>query len=224
MPQDQQPQRCRLVLIVPKQFGADRVGDLEAAVSAGDVASVILPQFDASEAVFQSLAESFVPVVQQAGGAAILAGDPRIALRAKADGIHVEAGGEALQELMAKNAGRLIVGAGGVKTRDEALALGELQPDYLFFGRFGYDTEPAPHRRNLALGQWWAEMVEIPCIVMAGNDIASIAAVADTGAEFVAVSAAIWQHPQGPAEAVRLANALLDEAASSFGPDVAHAD
>ena len=65
---------------------------------------------------------------------------------------------------------KMMVGAGGAKTRDDALELGEARPDYLFFGRFGYDNTPDPHPRNLTLGRWWAEMIEIPCIVLAGSD------------------------------------------------------
>ena len=59
---------------------------------------------------------------------------------------------------------KMLVGAGGIKTRDDALELGELRPDYVFFGRFGYDNKPEPHPRNLGLAAWWASMVEIPCI------------------------------------------------------------
>ena len=111
----------------------------------------------------------------------------------------------------------MMVGAGGAKTRDEALELGEERPDYMFFGRFGYDTKPEPHARNLALGAWWAEMIEIPCIVMAGSDLASVEAVAATGAEFVALSAAIFAEGADAKAAVAEANARLDRAAPRFG-------
>ena len=99
---------------------------------------------------------------------------------------------------------------------DDALELGEERPDYLFFGRFGYDNKPEPHPRNLALGAWWAEMIEIPCIVMGGLDIASVEEVAVTGAEFVALRQAVFQHPSGPALAVAEANAVLAEKAPRF--------
>ena len=102
------------------------------------------------------------------------------------------------------------------KTRDDALELGETRPDYIFFGRFGYDTKPEPHSRNLSLGQWWAEMIQIPCIVMAGSDLASVVAVAATGAEFVALSSAVYGDGVDPAAAVARANALLDDAAPRF--------
>jgi thiamine-phosphate pyrophosphorylase len=219
MSRQDEPQRCRIVLVVPEEFGPDDHARLEAALSGGDVASVILPQFDRPEADFQHLAEILTPIVQQAGAACILAGDSRIAMRVKADGIHVESGRRDLAEAVERHGGRLIVGAGGVKTRDEALGLGEAQPDYLFFGRFGYDTQAEPHPRNLTLARWWAEMIEIPCIVLGGSDIASVADVARSGAEFVALSQAVWACPDGPAEAVRRANAILDENAPSFMGD-----
>ncbi len=111
----------------------------------------------------------------------------------------------------------MMVGTGGAKTRDDALELGEERPDYIFFGRFGYDTKPEPHARNLALGAWWSEMIEIPCIVMAGADLASAEAVAATGAEFVALSAAVFSEGVDPAAAVAEANALLDRTAPRFG-------
>ena len=99
---------------------------------------------------------------------------------------------------------------------DAALELGEERPDYIFFGRFGYDTKPEPHARNLALGAWWAQMIEIPCIVMAGSEIASVAAVAATGAEFVALSAAVFADGVDAGAAVAEANALLDRTAQRF--------
>ena len=99
----------------------------------------------------------------------------------------------------------------------EALELGEERPDYLFFGRYGYDTKPDAHPRNLTLGAWWAEMIEIPCITMAGSDVSSVVAVAATGAEFVALSSAIFGEGTDATAAVARANALLDEHAPAFG-------
>lgn len=59
-------------------------------------------------------------------------------------------------------------------------------------------------------------MIEIPCIVMAGSDIASVEAVAATGVEFVALSSAVFGEGIDPREAVARANALLDETAPRF--------
>ncbi|RST88233.1 thiamine phosphate synthase [Aquibium carbonis] len=209
---DQSPNRCRLVLIAPDVAEPSvLVRLIETALSGGDVASVILPQFGLDDATFQKLAESVVPVIQARGAAVMIAGDTRVAARVKADGVHVEGKPPVLADAIDRLQDKMMVGAGGAKTRDDALDLGELRPDYMFFGRFGYDNTPAPHHRNLTLGAWWAEMIEVPCIVMAGSELASVAEVASTGVEFVAVSAAVFG-AEDPAAAVAEANRLLDEA------------
>jgi len=208
------PDRCRLVLIAPPGASPER---LAAAFAGGDVASLMLPRNGLDDAAFQVLAEKAVAAAQAAGVAAIVEGDTRIAGRVQADGIHVEAGKSELAETVERFHAKMAVGTGGAKTRDEALELGEQRPDYIFFGRFGYDTQAEPHPRNLNLGRWWAEMIEIPCIVMAGSDIASVATVAATGAEFVALSAAVYGEGVDPRDAVARANALLDAQAPRFG-------
>jgi thiamine-phosphate pyrophosphorylase len=211
------PNRCRIVLISPSGESADSfAAKFSAAVAGGDVASIILPANGMDEASFQAFAERIVPIAQAAGVAAIIAEDTRIAGRVKADGIHVEGGKAALAEAIASFQAKMAVGTGGAKTRDDALELGEERPDYVFFGRFGYDNTPEAHQRNLSLGGWWAEMIEIPVIVMAGSDIASVETVAATGADFVALSSAVFADGVDPGQAVARANAILDETAPRF--------
>ncbi|RVC82079.1 thiamine phosphate synthase [Mesorhizobium sp. M4A.F.Ca.ET.022.05.2.1] len=207
------PNRCRIVLIAPKDAPGERIA---AAFEGGDVASLILPENGMDDVAFQAFAERIVPTAQAAGIAVVIAGDTRIAGRVQADGIHVEVSSQELAETIEHFQGRMMVGVGGAKTRDDALALGEARPDYIFFGRFGYDNKPEPHPRNLSLGQWWAEMIQIPCIVMAGSDLASVEAVAATGAEFVALSSAVFADGIDPRGAIAAANALLDETAPRF--------
>lgn len=207
------PNRCRIVLIAPPSVKPEAI---EAALAGGDVASLILPQEEADAASFQSFAEKAVAAARAAGVAVVIAGDTRVAGRVHADGIHVDGNKDELAEAVESYQERMMVGAGGAKTRDDALELGEERPDYIFFGRFGFDNKPEPHSRNLSLGQWWAEMIEIPCIVMAGSDLASVEQVAATGAEFVALSSAVFGDGIDPREAVARANALLDETAPQF--------
>ena len=204
------PNRCRLVLIAPEQAKPDRI---LAALAGGDVASLILPSWGLDDDTYQRHAEAIVPAAQDQGVAVMIEGDPRIAMRVRADGLHFEGSQRDLAELVERHQSKLMIGTGGATTRDDALQLGEAQPDYMFFGRFGYDAKPEPHPRNLKLGEWWSEMVQVPCIVLAGSDLNSVEAVAQTGVEFVAVSAAVFGEGVDPAEAVAQANALLDERA-----------
>lgn len=212
------PDRCRLVLIAPTTGEvSDCAAMVDSALSGGDVASLIIPVGDRDEASLQKLGEALLPLAQAKGVAVMIENDTRIAGRIKADGVHLETNAADLAEQIEHLDGRMMVGAGGIKTRDEALDLGEAQPDYVFFGRFGYDNKPEAHSRNLKLAEWWSEMISLPCIVLGGTDIASALAVAQTGADFVAMSTAIFGGEHGaPGEAVAAINALLDESAPRF--------
>ncbi len=212
------PKRCRIVLIVPPDLAADALETrLQAALTGGDVASLILPQYALDVDAFQALAERLLPMAQEAGAAAVIAGDTRVAGRVGADGLHVDGRLDELAEAIGKHQGAMMVGTTAGKTRDEALDRGELRPDYMFFGRFGYDASPEVHPRNLTLGEWWAQMIEIPCVVQAGSDIASVASVAETGVEFVALGIAVFGDGVDAAAAVREANTILDRAAPVLG-------
>ena len=209
--------RCRLVLILPEgEDLAARAAMLEGALKGGDVASVILPQYGLDDGQFQKHAEALVSVVQKAGAAALVAGDTRVAGRARADGIHVTGGLEELGEAVEKFTPKLIVGGGNATDRHKALEVGEVQPDYIFFGKIGGDIKPEAHPKNLALAEWWASMVEIPCIVLGGTDPQSALAVAETGAEFVALDKAVFADPAQAPHVVAAVNALLDEKAPRF--------
>lgn len=209
--------RCRLVLILNDNIDAEaQKTALEEALRGGDVASVIVPQYEQPEGAFQKFAETLVPVIQAAGAAALIAGDSRIAGRAKADGLHINGPVADVAEAVEKFTPKLIVGGGNADDRHKALEIGEPGPDYIFFGKFDGDIKPEAHPKNLALGEWWASMISIPCMVMGGTDTASAVAVAETGAEFVAMGRAVFEHSAGPAQAVAEINALLDEKAPRF--------
>ncbi|WP_137133544.1 thiamine phosphate synthase [Rhizobium sp. FKY42] len=209
--------RCRLVLIVPAMEDDDTLAEqLSHALRGGDVASVILPQYDSNDSAFQKRAEKLVPIVQAAGAAALIAGDSRVAGRAKADGLHLSGSIEELGEAMEKFSPKLIVGSASATDRHTALEVGEARPDYIFFGRLDGDIKPEAHPKNVALGEWWASMIEIPCIVMGGTEVGSVVAVAESGAEFVALRTAIFDNPAGAAAAVAEVNAVLDEKAPRF--------
>jgi len=199
----------RLCLVTPPLADAASFAPaLEAALAAGDVASLILNLAGRDPAADQQAAALLVPIAQRLGAAVLVRNDTRLAGRSGADGVHIDTG---LAELRAAIHLRpqKIVGAAGATSRHEAMALGEADPDYLFFGRLDGDTAAATHSWSLELAGWWASLFEIPAILMAGNDIASVAEAAAAGVEFVALRNAIWQHPDGPAAAIAEAGRLM---------------
>lgn len=209
--------RCRLVLIVPDiADAAKKAGVVEDALKGGDVASVIIPQYGLDDAAFQKHAELLVPVVQDAGAAALVVDNSRVAGRAKADGLHISGNSAALAEAIEKHTPKMIVGGGNAMDRHHALEIGEAQPDYVFFGKLDGDIKPEAHSKNLALGEWWSSMIEIPAIVMGGQDPASAVAVAEAGVEFVALREAVFADPALAATVVARVNAELDEKAPRF--------
>jgi len=215
MPKDNLPNRCRLVLIADPSGSGMEAPRVLAALAGGDVASLILVGPASEDADFQKYCEAIVRPAQERGVAVVISGDSRVVGRVGADGIHLETSKAEIDEAVRKHEGRLIVGVGGAKTRHDAMELGETQPDYIFFGRFGYDADPRPHPRNLDLAEWWAAVVNVPCIVQGGSELASVEAVAATGADFVALSTAVFGSTD-PGEAVREANEILDRAAPRF--------
>jgi thiamine-phosphate pyrophosphorylase len=211
--------RARLFLITPRRVDAAAFApQLEAALSAGDVASLLIAPEVSSAAELQTIAETLVPIAQKHDVAALVVGDSRVMGRARADGLHVEGGLAALTEATEALQPKSIVGAGNLRVRHEAMEAGEAGADYVFFGLLDLDETDEPHRKTLDLGAWWAELFEPPCVLLAGRTMASVEVCARTGADFVALRAAAWEHPDGPAAAIVEANAILDRVAQEF-PD-----
>ena len=203
--------RCRLVLIAsPAGEVPAKPESIAKALKGGDVASVILAAFHAQEDQFRAWCEEVVPIIQSAGAAAIVVDDTQAAGRSKADGIHIKAEKKSLGEAVRKFQPKLIVGTETFASRHDALELGEERPDYLFIGKLDGDSFPDANPKALEMAEWWASMIEIPCIVMSGYDAQSVIDAAKTGAEFVAASASVFGEGRNPEEAVRLINTLLD--------------
>jgi thiamine-phosphate pyrophosphorylase len=203
----------RLCLVTPAAIAPDAFAPaLAEALSGGDVASLIVSAATPSPAAFQRIAEVLTPVAQAAGVAVLIRNDTRIAGRVGADGVHVDGGIADLRDALRLRP-KHIVGAGGAAGRHAAMSIGETEPDYIFFGRVDGDEVPDIHPDALALAEWWAPLFEIPAVLMAGSSLASIAAARATGAEFIALRRAVWEHPEGPAAAVREANRLLSQPA-----------
>jgi len=198
----------RLFLVAPPRIDAGFAPLLREALSAADVAAVLLAIGGAKEDVLQPL----VKVIQQAGAAAIVAEDTKLAGHVKADGVHIGGGQEDLRFALESFKPNRIVGAANIHSRHAALELGELAVDYLFFGRPHGDTHDAPHPKALELAEWWTEMTEVPAVMMAGRSLDSIRDAAATGAEFVALHDAVWSHLEGPGAAMKVAASMLDRA------------
>ena len=207
--------RTSLYLISPPRLEiAPFSAALREALSGGEVAAFQLRLKDLGDADILAAARALMPVVHEAGAAFILNDRPDLAARLDADGVHIG------QEDMTLSAARGLLGPDkqiGVTCHDSrhlAIEAAEGGADYVAFGAFfPTDTKDAKTRAEPALLTWWQEMMEIPCVAIGGVQVEHAEALARAGADFLAVSAGVWRHADGPAAAVRAFNAAFDRAA-----------
>lgn len=205
---------ARLCLVTPRTIDlATFPASLETAVSAGDVASLIVAIEGGSDMVRQRIAEILTPIAQARDVAVVVRNDSRAAGRAKADGVHVDTGLADLENALETFHPSGIVGVGGLATRHEAMEAGDTAVDYVFFGDLDRPETAEAAPRALELAVWWVPLFEPPVVLMGGASLASCDEAAATGAEFVALRDAIWTDPRGPAEAVAEASRRLADAA-----------
>ena len=208
--------RCRLILTA--NVGSVNSEDLIIAARAGDVASIILYSKDCEPHVFETYCKDVTPALQEANCAVLIADDTQVFGRSGADGLFVEKEKPKLEGMIARFSPQNIVGCGNIKARHNALEIGELKPDFIFFGKLGGDIKPEAHPKNVKLAEWWAELVEIPGIAMGGNKLNSVIEVAATGIDFVALEQAIFLKGDIAKNIVEV-NALLDEHAPCLDED-----
>lgn len=198
-----------LYLVTPLTFDlAAFPAQLEAALAAAPVDCLLIAP-DPETMDVAAAARVLVPIAQRHGCAALVPNDTRLAGRAKADGVHVDAGLEAVDDACRALKPNGIVGVGDLRTRHAAMEAAERDVDYVFFGLLDRAEEDAVHPKTLDLAAWWVPLFDAPCVVLAGATLDSLDEAAATGAEFVALRQAVWTHPEGAAAAVKAAAARL---------------
>lgn len=206
--------RCRIVLVMSAEMQAPEL--LTKALDGGDVASVIIAPGEAGDHDFADHCKKLVEIAGDREIASLVVNDTIAMGRSGADGLFVTQPDDGFRELAARFSPQKMIGFGGSFSRHRAMELGEANPDFLFFGKIGGDIRDDAHPKNLAIAEWWAGMVEIPCIVMGGKLLESVVECAASGAEFAALGSAVFDAGIDPKAAVAKANELLDQYAPIF--------
>jgi thiamine-phosphate pyrophosphorylase len=207
-PQPGSKPNSRLYLLTPwVSDPAALSGALAGIIRATDVAAVLLRLRDADERGLINKAKAVAPSVQASGTALIIAGRPDIVARAGADGAHL-VGPQALQSAIATLKPNYIAGAGGLRSRHDAMVAAEAGADYVMFGEPDAGGDHPSREAVIDRVAWWAELFEIPCVGYASalDDIDALAAV---GADFVAIGDALFEDPRGLTAAAADAAARL---------------
>ena len=201
---------CRLYLISPPRLSAANfLGPLKEALKGGDVASFQLRLKDISDEEIRRAVDTLRPVVQAAGAAFILNDRPDLAAELGCDGVHI-----GQEDASYAQARRLlpggIVGVTCHDSRHLAMEAGEAGADYVAFGAFfPTQTKEPKTKADIDLLRWWSEVMVVPCVAIGGITIQNAHLLVEAGADFLAVSAGVWEHPDGPQDAVRQFNALF---------------
>jgi thiamine-phosphate pyrophosphorylase len=206
--------RPRLYLITPRLDDAtDFARDLDAALAAAaDIAAVLLRLDANGERALINRAKVIAAVVQRRDVALLLDGHPESVGGAGADGAHLT-GIAALTAAIGTLKPDRIAGAGGLRSRHDAMLAGEAGADYVMFGEPDRRGSRPPFDAIEERLTWWAELLELPCVgyAAAADEVGPLALA---GADFVALGDWIWTQPRGAANAVRQASERL----AAFAP------
>jgi len=203
---------CRLYLITPLKMELPSFADtLKRALDAGDVASLQLRLKDVSDDEIRRAAEALMPIAQTRGVPFIVNDRPDLAAEIGADGVHI--GQEDATYAAARgDLGRdRIVGVTCHNSRHLAMEAAEAGADYVAFGAF-YSTQTKQPKTAADPGilRWWSDLMVVPCVAIGGITVENARRLVEAGADFLAVSAGVWTHPQGPVAAVKAFNGIFD--------------
>jgi thiamine-phosphate pyrophosphorylase len=192
MPEAQQKIRTQLYLVTPPVTEPESImAKLGAALSAGEIACVLLDPGAADEHAAKKTIRAVCALVQPKGTALLVAGSASLAARAGADGVHLFSPGPGLDEALDSLKPERIVGVSGLRSRHDAMTVAETGIDYVMFGEPHRDGGVPSLSSVLERTEWWAELFEIPCVAYA-PDFDSIGPLAAAGADFVALAPRIW--------------------------------
>ena len=209
---------CRLYLITPPVLpDLDTFGrDLAAALDGGDVAALQIRLKDASDETIAAAVQALAPIARAHEVAVILNDRPDLAARLGCDGVHVGQGDMPYKEARKLMGLTAVIGVTCHDSRHLAMEASEAGADYVAFGAFfPTTTKDASTVAEPDILSIWQETMEIPCVAIGGITADNAAGLAAAGADFLAVSAGVWAHPQGPAAAVAALNAAIAEGLSA---------
>lgn len=212
---------CQLYLITPPKiddlqaFELDLILALSAATNCepnNPIACVQIRLKDASDEQIIAAAKEIVPQCHSYGALAIINDRPDLVEACGADGAHIgqdDMDAYSSRELLGDDA---FLGITCHNSKDLAFKAAESGADYVAFGAF-FDTptKTPKTRADVEILEWWNEAVEIPCVAIGGINPSNAKEIIQAGADYIAVSSGVWDHPDGPAEAVRQLSMLCAE-------------
>jgi thiamine-phosphate pyrophosphorylase len=199
---------CQLYLISPLEVGGGFPSRLERALDAGAVAAFQFRVKNLNQHEAARLAEPLQRLCADRDVAFIVNDDVSLAKRLGADGVHLGQGDGDPREARAALGPKVQIGVTCHDSRHLAMEAGEAGADYVAFGSFyPTTTKEVKHRPEPVILSWWSTLFELPCVAIGGITPANASPLVMAGADFIAVSGAVWNGDE--AAAIRAFSAVL---------------
>ena len=184
---------CDLYLISPLEVSGTFAARLERALAAGPVAAFQFRVKGIDEHEAARLAGPLQDICAAHDCAFIVNDSVALAKRLKADGVHLGQGDGDVREAREALGREAQIGVTCHASRHLAMEAGEAGADYVAFGAFfPSTTKESEHRPEPELLAWWQRIFEIPCVAIGGITPENCAPLVSAGADFLAVSHAVW--------------------------------
>ncbi len=200
---------CQLYLISPLDVSGTFPERLARALDAGPVAAFQFRVKGVDQHEAARLAEPLQAICRARDVAFIVNDSIPLAKRLKADGVHLGQQDGTVREAREALGREAQIGVTCHASRHLAMEAGEMGADYVAFGAFfPSETKASENRPEPELLTWWQGLMEIPCVAIGGITPDNCRPLIDAGADFLAVSQAVWGGDE--AEAVRSFAKVLD--------------
>lgn len=201
---------CKLYLISPPAIDAGFAGTLAAAIDAAPVVAAFQLRLKGiDEHRIAELARPLQAVCASREVAFIVNDSIGLAKRLDADGVHLGQEDGDPREARQILGPKAQIGVTCHDSRHLAMEAGDAGADYVAFGAFyPTSTKETKHRPEPSILGWWSTLFELPSVAIGGITPENAAPLIAAGADFLAVSGAVWNDPEGPAAAVRKFAAL----------------
>lgn len=212
---------CQLYLITPPAFEPDTFASalhhaLDAAKTADvPVACLQLRLKGVDDAAILRAAATLIPICQARGVGFLMNDRADLAKACGADGVHLGQTDGSVADARALLGGEADIGVTCHNSTHLAIEAAEAGADYVAFGAFfPTTTKTVEHHAEVETLAGWAMMTTVPCVAIGGVTAGNARPLVAAGADYLAVSSAVWAHPDGPAAGVTAFRAVLREGAT----------
>ena len=189
-----------LYLISPLKVDGDFPQRLARALDAGPVAAFQFRVKDIDQHEAARLAEPLQAICAEREVAFIVNDSISLAKRLGADGVHLGQEDGTVEEARKALGRDAQIGVTCHDSRHLAMEAGDAGADYVAFGAyFPTTTKDVKHKAGLDLLEWWQRIFEIPCVAIGGITPENCGALVAAGADFLAVSGAVWNGDEAAA-------------------------